>query len=227
MNLRSARRATVPAALALTLGLVLTACGEGSGDDTPPADEPTTAATTDDAEPDDAEPDDAEPDDTTSDDTTSDDTTSDDDAAPDATVSPERRTAAGLRAIVTAEREAGGTAFAIDDPDRANTWGVDVSTGNLSVEVEVSADGGEVIRTENDDLDADERRAIAEARFTIGQAIERTVARAGGALEDAELDGDDGRYHWSVTVLVDGAEVDYRVGTQSGKVTPEPADDDD
>ncbi|GAA1721453.1 hypothetical protein GCM10009809_16390 [Isoptericola hypogeus] len=212
MNLRSARRATVPAALAVSLGLVLTACGDGSGDDTPPAGDATTAAPTDDAEPDD---------------TSADGTTSDDDAAPDATTSPERRTAAGLRAIVTAEKEAGGTAFAIDDPDRDNTWEVDVSTGKLSVEVEVSADGGEVVRTENDDLDADDRRAIADARYTIGQAIERTVAKAGGALEDAELDGDDGRYHWSVTVLVDGAEVDYRVGTQTGKVTPEPADDDD
>ncbi|SKC81128.1 Uncharacterized membrane protein YkoI [Krasilnikoviella flava] len=137
---------------------------------------------------------------------------------------PEHRTAAGLLAIATAEKKAGGTAFAIDDPDRDNTWEIGVATGKISVEVEVSADGTEVVGTRDDDLDADDRQAIADAKFSITQAIERTVATSGGDLDDAELDEDDGRFQWSVTVLVDGAEVDFRVGTQDGTVTQERED---
>jgi uncharacterized membrane protein YkoI len=214
MTIRTARRIAVPAALALSLGLALTACADDSGDGSTPADETTTSAGADDG---------ASP---GTDDT--DDTATDDDASPSASASasPEPRTAAGLLAIATAEKKAGGTAFAIDDPDRDNTWEVDVATGKISVEVEVSADGTEVVRTEEDDLDADDRRALADAKFSITQAIERTVATAGGDLDDAELDEDDGRYHWSVTVLVDGAETDFRVGLQDGKVAPEPDDND-
>ncbi|MCK9794441.1 PepSY domain-containing protein [Isoptericola sp. 4D.3] len=212
MTIRTARRIAVPAALALSLGLALTACADDSGDGSTPADETTTSAGADDG---------ASP---GTDDT--DDTATDDDASPSASASPEHRTAAGLLAIATAEKKAGGTAFAIDDPDRDNTWEVDVATGKISVEVEVSADGTEVVRTEEDDLDADDRRALADAKFSITQAIERTVATAGGDLDDAELDEDDGRYHWSVTVLVDGAETDFRVGLQDGKVAPEPDDND-
>lgn len=208
MSNRTARRLAAPA---LTLGLTLTACaddsGEGSGEGGTPASETTTSA-----------------DDDTTDDTSTDDT-DDDGASPSASAATEHGTAAGLLAIATAEKKAGGTAYAIDDPDRDNTWEVDVATGKISVEVEVSADGTEVVGTRDDDLDADDRRALDAATFSITQAIERAVAKAGGDLDDAELDEDDGRYHWSVTVLVDGAETDYRVGTQDGKVTQERDDD--
>lgn len=195
MSNRTARRLAVPATLALTLGLALTACADGAGDDGAPA---TPAA---------------------------EDTATDDSASPSASVAPEHRTAAGLLAIATAEKKAGGTAYAIDDPDRDNTWEVDVATGTISVEVEVSADGTEVVRTQEDDLDADDHRALADATVSITQAVERTVAKSGGALDDAELDEDDGHHHWSVTVLVDSAETDYRVGTQDGKVVQERGDD--
>ncbi|WP_079576497.1 hypothetical protein [Krasilnikoviella flava] len=201
MSNRTARRTAVPVALALTLGLVLTACADDSGDGAAPAggtttstDDPATSGATDDG------------------------------ASPSASAVPEHRTAAGLLAIATAEKKAGGTAFAIDDPDRDNTWEIGVATGKISVEVEVSADGTEVVGTRDDDLDADDRQAIADAKFSITQAIERTVATSGGDLDDAELDEDDGRFQWSVTVLVDGAEVDFRVGTQDGTVTQERED---
>ncbi|MCZ2264147.1 hypothetical protein [Isoptericola sp. QY 916] len=207
MSNRTARRLAVPAALALALGLTLTACADGSDDGGAPAGETATPAG----------------DDTATDDATDDATEGA--SSPSASAAPEHRTAAGLLAIATAEKKAGGTAYAIDDPDRDNTWEVDVATGTISVEVEVSADGTEVVGTQDDDLDADDRRALDAATFSITQAIERTVARSAGDLDDAELDEDDGRYHWSVTVLVDGVETDYRVGTQDGKVVQERGDD--
>ncbi|MGH3588579.1 MAG: hypothetical protein ACRDQ0_19905, partial [Pseudonocardia sp.] len=135
MSNRTARRLAAPAALALTLGLTLTACaddsGEGSDEGGAPAAE-TTTSTGDD----------------TTDDTSTDDTDdADDDASPSDSAAAEHSTAAGLLAIATAEKKAGGTAYAIDDPDRDNTWEVDVATGKISVEVEVSADGTEVVGT--------------------------------------------------------------------------------
>ncbi|MEU2200374.1 PepSY domain-containing protein [Isoptericola sp. NPDC019482] len=210
MSNRTARRLAVPAALAVTLGLTLTACADGSDDGGAPAGETATPAGDDTAT-------------GTGTDDAADDAT-EGASSPSASAPPEHRTAAGLLAIATAEKKAGGTAFAIDDPDRDNTWEVDVATGTISVEVEVSADGTEVVGTQDDDLDADDRRALDAATFSITQAIERTVAKAGGELDDAELD-DDGRYHWSVTVLVDGVETDYRVGAQDGKVVQERDDD--
>jgi len=205
MSHRTARRLSVPTALALALGLALTACADGSGDGGASAEETATsaAAATGDAT----------------------DDASEGASSPGASATPEHRTAAGLLAIATAEKKAGGTAYAIDDPDRDNTWEVDVATGTISVEVEVSADGTEVVRTQDDDLDAGDRRALDAATVSISQAIERTVAKSGGELDDAELDEDDGRYHWAVTVLEDGAETDYRVGTQDGKVVQERSDD--
>jgi len=203
MSNRTARRLAVPAALALALGLTLTACGDdsaGPGDGDAPAE-------------------------TTADAGASDDAGTDEGASSSASAAPEHRTAAGLLAIATAEKKAGGTAYAIDDPDRDNTWEVDVATGTISVEVEVSGDGTEVVGTRDDDLDAGDRRALDAATFSITQAIERTVATSGGDLDDTELDEDDGRYHWSVAVLVDGTETDYRVGTQDGKVVQERGDD--
>ncbi|MFI2105299.1 PepSY domain-containing protein [Isoptericola sp. NPDC019693] len=212
MSNRTARRLTVPAALALTLGLTLTACADGSDAGDAPVDATTTSA-------DESAPDDAATDDSTEDNTDDSTGAGDDDTA------PQDRTTAGLKAIATAEKEAGGTAYAVDDPDRDNTWEVDVATGTTSVEVEVSADGTEVVRTQDDDLDADDRRALDAATVSITQAIERTVAESGGDLEDAELDEDDGRDHWSVTVLTDGTETDYRVGTQDGKVVQDRDED--
>ena len=214
MNLRTARHATAPAALAVALGLVLTACGDGTE---PAADSPAATETTDDAATDDA----------TSDDSTDDDG-ADDDGTPDPAATPEDLTAAALAAIATAEKEAGGTAYAIDDPDRDNTWEVDVAVSDRTVEVEVDIAGTKVVGTTEDDLDRDDRQALADAKVSISEAIERTMAQADGTFDDAELDEDDNRYRWSVSVeRAPRDSIDYLVDLQTGKVTQERDDDND
>ncbi len=206
MKLRSARRATAPVALAVSLGLVLTACGGGSEPDVTPVPADTAGETTDDG--------------------TDDTETSDGTDTPDPAATPEDLTAAALAAIATAEEHAGGTAYAIDDPDRDNTWEVDVATGDSAVEVEVDIAGSDVVRTENDDLDPDDRRALDDATISLPDAIERTMAEADGTFDDAELDEEDDRYRWSVSVDRGSRDsVDYWVDMQSGEVTPEPDDD--
>lgn len=114
-------------------------------------------------------------------------------------------TATALAAIQTAETEAGGTAYEIDDQDDDGTWEVDVRVEDHSVEVTVSADGTEVLETEQDDLDGDDRAALDAATITLSEAIELSIAEVGGVLDDAELeDEDDGQpHHWEVSVDTD------------------------
>lgn len=213
MNLRTARHATAPAALAVALTLVLTACGD---DSEPAGDSPAATETTDD---------------TATDDTSTDDTSGDDDGdagTPDPAATPEDLTAAALAAIATAEKEADGTAYAIDDPDRDATWEVDVAVSGRTVEVEVDIAGTKVVGTTEDDLDRDDRQALADAKVSISEAIERTMAQADGTFDDAELDEDDNRYRWSVSVeRAPRDSIDYLVDLQTGKVTQERDDDND
>lgn len=108
-------------------------------------------------------------------------------------------TAAALQAIETAEGEAGGTAYAIDDQEVDGSWEVDVVVDDRSVEVTVSADGG-VVGTEDDDLDDDDRAGLDAATITLGEAIGVAVGEVGGHLDDAELDEDNGTHFWDVSL---------------------------
>lgn len=113
-------------------------------------------------------------------------------------------TAIALAAIATAEEEAGGTAYEVDDQDDDGTWEVDVRVGDRSVEVTVSADGATVVGTEEDDLDGDDAAGLDAATISLTEAIEAAVAEVGGVLDDAELDEEDGTHAWKITV--DGAD---------------------
>ncbi|WP_420111959.1 PepSY domain-containing protein [Pseudactinotalea sp.] len=193
----------LPAGAVLALALGLAGCGSpedssGPGGTTGATDEATTEAAT------------------TEDESTTDDSTTDDDAA----IESDDVTAAGLAAIATAERDTGGVAFAIDrDDDGDEGWDVDVRTGDTMVEVEVSADGTSVVRSEDDDLDGDDRAAIDAAEITLTEAIEIAVAETGGVLDDAELSDDDNPLHYEVTVdTADRDDVDVDVDAVTGEV---------
>ncbi|WP_022923088.1 PepSY domain-containing protein [Ornithinimicrobium pekingense] len=199
MNIPTNR--TLTAALTLALAVGLTACG--SGDDG--TDGAGVEATT---------PVEATTDDTATAEDTSADGTATGGAAGDLT-------ATALTAVATAEDEAGGTAYEIDDQDDDGSWEVDVAVGDRSVEVTVSEDGLTVVGTEDDDLDDDDRTAVEAAGTTLADAIETAVTEVGGTLDDAELEEEDGAWLWKVTV--DGADsgdddVDVLVDVSSGEV---------
>lgn len=214
-------------ALALTAALGLSACA----DEADPVTTPGAAGTTDapvvatpDATGDDAT-DDA--DDTGSgDDATSDDATSG--AATDAAGSASgltgaELTSAALDAIDTAEAETGGVAYQIDDQDDDGTWEVDVRVDDRSVEVRVAADGGSVEATEDDDLDDDDRAALDAATITLAEAIEAAIGEAGGHLDDAELDEENGTHAWEVSLdgTGQGDDVDVKVSVTGEVLTTE------
>lgn len=215
--MNTSKRLTVTTALALTLSLGLTACSDDEPDVETPVDEPGTTAPAETGSDDADDADDDQGDDAddsagdTGDDNADDGANTGDDDADDenedaSTGAPgDDLTAIALVAIETAEAEAGGTAYEIDDQDEDGTWEVDVRVDDRSVEVTVSADGTEVTETEDDDLDDDDRAALDAATITLREAIELAVAEAGGVLDDAELEGeDDGEpHHWEVTVDTD------------------------
>jgi uncharacterized membrane protein YkoI len=183
---------TLTAALALTLALGMTACGS---DDTPTTETPgdgvaveTPAGTTTTG-------------DATNDDTTGTASTTTDDSS--TATGGGDLTGAALAAIATAETETGGVAYEIDDQDDDQAWDVHVRVDDRSVEVTVTADGSEVLQTQDDDLDSEDRAALDAATVTLAEAIEAAVNEVGGVLDDAELKTGDGQQAWEVTVDAD------------------------
>lgn len=212
--MNTSKSLTVTTALALTLSLVLAACGEDQPDVEPAASDPAASAPEETApeEADDTSTDDTETTEEAPAQTGEDDTDQTSDAAPGADAGD--LTAIALSAIETAEAETGGTAYEIDDQDEDGTWEVEVRVDDRSVEVTVSEDGTAVVSTEDDDLDEDDRAALDAATITLADAIQMGVAEVGGVLDDAELeDEDDGLpHHWEVSVdTEDGRSVEVLV----------------
>ncbi len=210
-GMRTTTNRTLTAALALTLSLSLAACGSADQEGAGVTTEQTTSAETTSAE-------------TTSDDAeTSSDDADDTSGTTTTGAGGEDLTATALAAIATAEAEAGGTAYEIDDQDDDGTWEVDVAVDDRSVEVTVSADGSTVAETEDDDLDEDDRAALDAATITLVDAITTAVTEVDGVLDDAELEEEDGSFFWEVSVdrTSNGAgddDVEVRVDVTTGDV---------
>lgn len=194
--MKTTTRRSLSAAFALTLALGLSACGTGdSSTDGVTAESPNAGV--------------EQTDDTTQD---SADTSSGD-------VSDIN--AVALAAIATAQAETGGVAYEIDDEDDNREWEVEVRVGDRSVEVNVSFDGGTVLSTDDDDdLDSDDRAALDAATITLEQAIETALAEVNGTLDDVELDSDDGRHYWEVTIDDSdrGDDVEVKVDVTTGEI---------
>jgi uncharacterized membrane protein YkoI len=132
-------------------------------------------------------------------------------------------TADSWRAVIdTAEAHADATAYEIDQEDTSTD--VDVAVGDRSVEVTVSADGTEVVGTEEDELDADDRQALAEATVTLADAIATAVVQVPGTLDDAALDEDGGTVVWEVTVIETGDDVEVFVDVSPARSCASNAD---
>ncbi|GAA4723012.1 hypothetical protein GCM10023216_10540 [Isoptericola chiayiensis] len=223
MTPRLTRSAGMPA---LALAAVLALSGCTGDDDATPGEAVTLPSASESADEPTAEESSAE--DGAADDDGSDDGGADDDGADDSDggaggaggddSAPTDRTTTGLSAIALAEAETGGAAYALDDEDGG--WQVDVADGDRSVEVTTNAAGTEVTGTESGDLDGEDRDALDATQVSLSEAVQRVVGQSGGALQDAELDVDDGAAHWSVGVtLPDGGDQDFTVSLETGEVS--------
>lgn len=128
--------------------------------------------------------------------------------------------ASALQAVSTAEESAGGAAVKLDDEDFDRAWEVDVLVGNRVVEVKVNREGTEVLETADDDaLDDGETAQPGD----LIAAAEAALGHTPGVIDDVELETDDGVLYWSVELdgTDGGDDVELRVDTRTGAVTPE------
>ncbi len=121
-----------------------------------------------------------------------------------------------VRAVTTAEADAGGRAFQLDTDD--GRWQVHIAVGDRDVEVAVSADGSQAQSSgDADGLDADDAAALQSTTTTLADAVRIAASRASGdaRIEEATLESEDGSPIWKVD-LVGGTTI--RVSGTDGSV---------
>ena len=112
-----------------------------------------------------------------------------------------------IAAVVLAESDAGGRAFALET--EGGTSRIRVAVGDRDVEVEVEPAGPTVAgRHEGGDLDADDRAALSAASTPLADAIRIAAAAYDGnrSVDEVALDRDGGAAAWTIE-FVDGGEV--------------------
>lgn len=139
--------------------------------------------------------------------------------------------APALRAVRTAERSVGrGNAYDIES-DRLRgrrVWEVKVARGTVRpYEIDVSADGRQVLRRRRESKVGDDVGKVAKAKVSLERALRIAGRRAGGArFDEAEIDRWRGRLAWEATFKRSGnREVEVRIDARSGKVLAVSVDD--
>ncbi|WP_082784821.1 PepSY domain-containing protein [Brevibacterium ravenspurgense] len=157
------------------------------------------------------------------------DTESADDAGGDDAAANEKGGSleAAQAAIDLAEKEIGGKAIEIDFDDE-KTWELTVLKGSEEHEVEINAEGTEVLKKEKDDDQADKEDvdALKKAKTSLKDALKKAIDEQAGTIDEADLDTD-GEPTWSVEIYPEGKtdSVDVYVSAINGSIVDEPADD--
>lgn len=131
-----------------------------------------------------------------------------------------------LAAIEIAEQAVPGDVVELDR-DRENgvdVWEVDVRTADGSgVELYIDRATGEVVRERSMVLSDDQRQ---ETAVSAAEAAQIALDSVGGAVVQLELDRDDGRSLWELTVRADdGVEWEFDIDANSGDILDRDRDD--
>lgn len=139
---------------------------------------------------------------------------------------PQAELQAAIAAIAAAEQAGQGRAVQIEFEDGA--WEIDVMQGDRVVEYRAAEDGTVSPTDESDDVDEGERRALEAAEVTLTDAIQAALQRVPGALEEAELDEENGQLVYQVDVRPEGGGVTQEVDVdcRTGEVLQVTDDDD-
>ncbi|WP_019174335.1 PepSY domain-containing protein [Brevibacterium ravenspurgense] len=157
------------------------------------------------------------------------DTESADDAGGDDAAANEKGGSleAAQAAIDLAEKEIGGKAIEIDFDDE-KTWELTVLKGSEKHEVEINAEGTEIVKKEKDDDQAEREDvdALKKAKTSLKDALKKAIDEQAGTIDEADLDTD-GEPTWSVEIYPEGKtdSVDVYVSAINGSIVDEPADD--
>lgn len=111
-----------------------------------------------------------------------------------------------IASIATAEEDAGGRAFELDDGD-GGTWEVHVAVGGDDIEVLVSADGAEVLESDREaDLGSTDAAGLDATSISLSDAVRLAIVEYGGTepVDDAGIsDEGGGEYAWEVAFMDD------------------------
>lgn len=161
--------------------------------------------------------------------TQAEDTESADDAGGDDAAANEKGGSleAAQAAIDLAEKEIGGKAIEIDFDDE-KTWELTVLKGSEEHDVEINAEGTEIVKKEKDDDQADKKDvdALKKAKTSLKDALKKAIDEQAGTIDEADLDTD-GEPTWSVEIYPEGKtdSVDVYVSAIDGSIVDEPEDD--
>lgn len=161
--------------------------------------------------------------------TQAEDTESADDAGGDDAAANEKGGSleAAQAAIDLAEKEIGGKAIEIDFDDE-KTWELTVFKGSEEHEVEINAEGTEIVKKEKDDDQADKKDvdALKKAKTSLKDALKKAIDEQAGTIDEADLDTD-GEPTWSVEIYPEGKtdSVEVYISAMNGKIVDEPEDD--
>ncbi|KXZ57211.1 Peptidase propeptide and YPEB domain protein [Brevibacterium ravenspurgense] len=161
--------------------------------------------------------------------TQAEDTESADDAGGDDAAANEKGGSleAAQAAIDLAEKEIGGKAIEIDFDDE-KTWELTVLKGSEEHEVEINAEGTEIVKKEKDDDEAEREDvdALKKAKTSLKDALKKAIDEQAGTIDEADLESD-GEPTWSVEIYPEGKtdSVDVYVSAMNGEIVDEPEDD--
>ncbi|OFT96008.1 PepSY domain-containing protein [Brevibacterium sp. HMSC22B09] len=134
---------------------------------------------------------------------------------------------AAQAAIDLAEKEIDGKAIEIDFDDE-KTWELTVLKGSEEHEVEINAEGTEIVKKKKDDDEAEREDvdALKKAKTSLKDALKKAIDEQAGTIDEADLDTD-GQPTWSVEIYPEGKtdSVDVYVSAIDGSIVDEPEDD--
>lgn len=140
----------------------------------------------------------------------------------------ERARVSLVQAVETAERTVGSGARAVEAEfegrgDRPGRWDVKILTPDRLLEVSVDAEGGQVLRTENERLERFLRRLthseLEVTPISIGQAVAAAERHIVGArATEAEVRRRDDRTFWEVELLAGERRHKVRVSATDGTI---------
>ncbi|MFZ0529118.1 MAG: PepSY domain-containing protein [Propionicimonas sp.] len=120
---------------------------------------------------------------------------------------------AAFRAILTAEREVGGSAIEIDSDYKR--WEVDVLVDWTEHELDISTDGDTLLRNENSDADTDDFRRLAAVTHSMAEATMVALENTPGDVAEVSLQTTNGTVIWDVTIEQESGGFAY-VGINAG-----------
>lgn len=132
----------------------------------------------------------------------------------------EQRLAAARTAVATAAQAVSGTVTKIEWDDQH--WEAEVIVGDLQHELDLSPDGSQVTRTDNDPdrLSADEVTRYGATKIDVLQAIDRGLQLHPGTLVEADLDTDRPPAtgtHWEIKVTAGSAVTEFVLDGATGE----------